>query len=186
VIPEPYASVLKACWHAGAFAAVIDGAGRTGLLDRPDRETIDDRQMMGLRGLIQRALDADLLREIICRGALEDRMAWTEVSRRAPGTLAGAAWVMLVLAVCDRASAQAVAVSSSKPVSERTGEVGCWIVAHQPLSRLARAEVFWHLDTYPSRRAAAEAAKRPRGVVVEARVRYGCSRSKGSGGARPA
>jgi hypothetical protein len=39
-------------------------------------------------------------------------------------------------------------------------------VAYQPLGRLTHVEVFWHLDTYSSR-AAAEAAKRPSGVVVE-------------------
>jgi hypothetical protein len=37
----------------------------------------------------------------------------------------------------------------------------------EPLGRLPRAEVFWHLDTFPNR-AAAEAAKGARGTVVEA------------------
>ena len=54
-----------------------------------------------------------------------------------------------------------------KPVSERTSEVGCWIVAHQHIGQLMQSPVFWHIDAYPTR-AAAEAAKGPRGTVVQA------------------
>jgi quercetin dioxygenase-like cupin family protein len=75
--------------------------------------------------------------------------------------LAGIIWSVMVLAMCDQAFAQC------KPVSERTGEVGCWIMADVPLGELSRAAVFWHLDSYPSR-AAAEAAKGPHGTVIEA------------------
>jgi quercetin dioxygenase-like cupin family protein len=53
-----------------------------------------------------------------------------------------------------------------KPASERTGVVGCWIVAHEPLGSLPESPVFWHLDVYPTREAA-ESAKAPRGTVVE-------------------
>jgi len=54
------------------------------------------------------------------------------------------------------------------PISERAGrDVGCWLIVAEPLGRLTSSEVFWHLDTYPTR-AAAEAAKGPRGTVVEA------------------
>jgi quercetin dioxygenase-like cupin family protein len=54
-----------------------------------------------------------------------------------------------------------------KPVTERTTELGCWILADQPLGRIDQPQVFWHLDVYPSR-AGAEKAKGPRGIVVEA------------------
>jgi quercetin dioxygenase-like cupin family protein len=54
-----------------------------------------------------------------------------------------------------------------RPASERTGELGCWIMADEPVGRLARAQVSWHLDAFPTR-AAAEAAKGPGGAVVEA------------------
>jgi quercetin dioxygenase-like cupin family protein len=54
-----------------------------------------------------------------------------------------------------------------KPVSGRTGELGCWIVADQPIGQLATSQAFWHLDTYPTPEAAA-AAKGPRGAVVTA------------------
>ena len=53
-----------------------------------------------------------------------------------------------------------------KPVSERTTEVGCWIVAHEPVGELNEPQVFWHLDVYPTR-AAAQEAKMPQGTVIE-------------------
>jgi hypothetical protein len=52
------------------------------------------------------------------------------------------------------------AMGICKPVSERTGEVGCWIIAHEPIGQLNQSQMFWHLDVYPTR-AAAEAAKGP-------------------------
>jgi len=53
-----------------------------------------------------------------------------------------------------------------KPVSQRTGELGCWIVAHESMGQLTQPQVFWHLDVYPTH-ASAEAAKGPHGTVVE-------------------
>ena len=46
------------------------------------------------------------------------------------------------------------------PVSQRTGPLGCWIIAEEPLGPLPRTPLFWHMSTYPNREAA-EAAKRP-------------------------
>jgi len=65
-------------------------------------------------------------------------------------------------------AAQGVAVPGDpcKPVSQRTQQIGCWILADDPVGQLAKAQVFWHLDTYPTR-SAAEADKGPQGVVVE-------------------
>ena len=64
--------------------------------------------------------------------------------------------------------AQGVAVPGDKckPVSARTQEIGCWILADDPVGQLTTAQVFWHLDAYPTR-SAAEADKGPQGVVVE-------------------
>jgi len=53
-----------------------------------------------------------------------------------------------------------------RPISERTAEVGCWIMSDDGLGQLPRAPMFWHLDSYPTR-AQAEAAKGQRGTVVE-------------------
>jgi quercetin dioxygenase-like cupin family protein len=58
-------------------------------------------------------------------------------------------------------------IGNCKPVTERTAEKGCWVLADQPVGRLETPQVFWHLDAYATR-AAAEKAKGPRGAVVEA------------------
>jgi quercetin dioxygenase-like cupin family protein len=57
------------------------------------------------------------------------------------------------------------AVVTCKPMSQRTGELGCWILVDQPVGPLTKSQVFWHLDTYPTQEAA-EAAKGTRGAVV--------------------
>ena len=85
--------------------------------------------------------------------------------RRARGALVAIMWSLMALATGEQVLAQGG--TACKPVSERTGEVGCWIMAAVPLGELSRAAVFWHLDSYPSR-AAAEAAKGPHGTVIEA------------------
>jgi quercetin dioxygenase-like cupin family protein len=53
-----------------------------------------------------------------------------------------------------------------KPTSERTGELGCWIMTDQLLGPIGKSETFWHLDVYPTR-ADAERARQPLGAVVE-------------------
>ena len=85
--------------------------------------------------------------------------------RRARGALVAIVWSLMALATGEQVLAQGTPMC--KAVSERTGEVGCWIVADVPLGELSRTTVFWHLDSYPSR-AAAEAAKGPHGTVIEA------------------
>ena len=69
---------------------------------------------------------------------------------------------------CAHLGAQGVAAKGDtcKPVSQRTQEVGCWILADDPIGSLKSPHVFWHLDAYPNR-AAAMADKGPRGIVVE-------------------
>jgi hypothetical protein len=78
--------------------------------------------------------------------------------RRARSTLVVMVCSLMVLASCEPVLAQGE--TGCKPVRERTGEVGCWIMADVPLGKLSQAAVLWHLDSYPSR-AAAEAAKGP-------------------------
>lgn len=69
---------------------------------------------------------------------------------------------------CPQLFAQGVAVPGDKckPVSEQTQEIGCWILADDSVGQLTEAQVFWHLDTYPTR-TAAQADKGPQGIVVE-------------------
>jgi quercetin dioxygenase-like cupin family protein len=53
-----------------------------------------------------------------------------------------------------------------RPATERTGELGCWIIVNAELGKLPDGAIFWHLDTYATA-AEAEAAKGRRGTVVE-------------------
>jgi quercetin dioxygenase-like cupin family protein len=48
----------------------------------------------------------------------------------------------------------------------RNQQVGCWILADDPIGRLNQPSVFWALDVYATR-AAAEQDKGPRGTVLE-------------------
>ena len=74
----------------------------------------------------------------------------------------------LLVLLCAQVMAQGVATpgDTCKPASMRTQEVGCWILAENPIGQLTKPEVFWHLDRYATR-AAAEADKGPQGTVVE-------------------
>src|SRR5688572_1837575 len=95
--------------------------------------------------------------------ATEGRMTGPRICRGLGVVLAGMAGGAVVSPSShDQPLAQAV-VGACRPVGERTSEVGCWILAHQPLGEMRHPEVFWHLATYPSR-AAAEAAKGSLGI----------------------
>jgi quercetin dioxygenase-like cupin family protein len=73
---------------------------------------------------------------------------------------------VLLLAAASPALGQAH-LRPCPPPSERTGEPGpTCSTAQQSLGRLPQAPIFWHLDVYATR-ALAEAAKGPRGTVVE-------------------
>jgi hypothetical protein len=73
----------------------------------------------------------------------------------------------LLVTLAIRASAQP-SESQCRPVGERTSEVGCWIMVDAPIGRLPAGPIFWHLDTYPTRAAAEEQAKKRHGTVVDA------------------
>jgi hypothetical protein len=75
---------------------------------------------------------------------------------------------LLIVLSCNQLLAQGVAAPGGmcKPVSQRTQEVGCWILADDPIGQLVKSPVFWYLDVY-STRAAAEADKKPRGAILE-------------------
>lgn len=77
------------------------------------------------------------------------------------------AFFLLVLAG-QKLSAQGVALLGGvcKPASMRDQQVGCWILADDPIGQLTKSAVFWTLDAYPTR-AAAEVDKGPRGTVLE-------------------
>ena len=58
-------------------------------------------------------------------------------------------------------------LESCKPVAERTGPDGCWIIASTSLGRLTDTPVFWTLDVFATRQSA-EATRAPNATVVEA------------------
>jgi hypothetical protein len=88
----------------------------------------------------------------------------------APAAICTATTCLLLMLLIQAASApgQTAPRRTCLPISERAGrDVGCWLIVAEPLGQLPRSEVFWHLDTFPTR-AAAVAAKGARGTVVEA------------------
>jgi quercetin dioxygenase-like cupin family protein len=100
----------------------------------------------------------------IVRGGMTGFMTWVMPDaswQRRRVTLTALGCVMLFLALCDPAWAQ-----NCKPVSQRTGELGCWITATTRLGQLPAQPLFWHLDIFPTR-ADAEATKGARSTVVE-------------------
>jgi quercetin dioxygenase-like cupin family protein len=69
------------------------------------------------------------------------------------------------IAACERAQIREMGIC--KPITQRTAEVGCWIITNEAIGRLPEGQIFWHLDAYPTR-AVAETARGERGTVVEA------------------
>jgi quercetin dioxygenase-like cupin family protein len=99
----------------------------------------------------------------------DESEARTEARRMTRHALpVGILFLSLLFLPGKRLVAQGVAVPGDKckPVSERTEELGCWILADDSVGQLTQAQVFWHLDNYPTR-TAAQADKGPQGVVVE-------------------
>lgn len=73
----------------------------------------------------------------------------------------------LIVIFCTQADGQPVSGGACRPVSERTQDVGCWILSNDPVGDLAGAQTFWHLDAFVTRDAA-EAAKTKRSTIVQA------------------
>ena len=80
----------------------------------------------------------------------------------------GALLVALATAIVPGTPLRAQTDGTCVPVAERAGRTfGCFITARQELGRLpARPDLYWHLQTYPTR-AAAERARASRSTVVE-------------------
>jgi len=80
--------------------------------------------------------------------------------------IAAAATFVGVLLGAQAAAQHAPEGTRCRPMSERTGDKGCWILADSPRGKPGRSEIFWHLDVYPTR-ADADRAKGADGTVVE-------------------
>lgn len=79
-------------------------------------------------------------------------------------------WIALLCAsaVCPAlAQKPPQKLESCKPVSERTGVEGCWIIASTELGKLPASPVFWTLDVYPTKESA-KAVVGKNSTVVEA------------------
>ena len=73
----------------------------------------------------------------------------------------------LACLLCGEAAAQPIPGGVCRLVSERTADIGCWIISNDPVGELAGTQTFWHLDVFATREAA-EAAKTKRSTVVQA------------------
>ena len=73
----------------------------------------------------------------------------------------------LFVIFCTQADGQPVSGGVCRPVSERTQDVGCWILSNDPVGELVGTQTFWHLDAFVTRDAA-EAAKTKRSTIVQA------------------
>jgi quercetin dioxygenase-like cupin family protein len=90
------------------------------------------------------------------------------ITRVTVGLLTMIALAVLALGMGDAARGEEPRMlAACLPVSQRTGPVGCWIMAQEALGPLPQTPLFWHLSTFPNR-AAAEAAKGPGATVMEA------------------
>jgi quercetin dioxygenase-like cupin family protein len=97
---------------------------------------------------------------------LGERGAMTTLRSLGQPVVIAAAWAMILGASSAMSQSEGTG-GRCVPVSERAGrELGCFVMASNSLGRLGQAPIYWHIDTYPSR-AAAEAAKGPRGTVVQ-------------------
>ena len=77
-------------------------------------------------------------------------------------------WLSILLALPITAtSAQAQGFGVCKPVSERSGELGCWILKDQPIGRASRPAMYWHLDAYADS-AEAQRARGASAIVIHA------------------
>ena len=88
-------------------------------------------------------------------------------------------WTAGASGACGDALAQNAERIPCRPVSERTGEMGCWIISAEPIVELPAGPLFWHLDTY-STLTEAEAAKGQREFMARPDPRHagaGCTNS---------
>jgi hypothetical protein len=79
----------------------------------------------------------------------------------------GFVWLLAPTQLSAQSNAQLPAFGVCKPASERTTEIGCWIIIDQPVGRIEQGQVYWHLDVYRTREEA-EKARGPHGAVIEA------------------
>ena len=56
------------------------------------------------------------------------------------------AWSVATTFLTTQPSPQHMAQGTvCKPIGERKGELGCWIMTDQPPGNIAKSDIFWHL-----------------------------------------
>lgn len=63
----------------------------------------------------------------------------------------GYVWFLAPIWVNAQSNAKPPSFGVGKPVSERTMELGCWILVDQPVGRIEEGQDYWHLDVYWAR-----------------------------------
>lgn len=74
--------------------------------------------------------------------------------------------VILALAASSFAQSPREGFGVCKPATQRSHELGCWILTDSSVGKLTDAQVYWHLRAFADR-ASAEAAKTDTGTVVD-------------------
>ncbi len=97
------------------------------------------------------------------RSVVLARIAWHSFRLYRFGVLVALA--LLFPAAC--VTAQGQKLESCKPVGERTGPEGCWILTSAHVGKLPATPIFWTLDRYSTPESAKEASLEG-GTVVEA------------------
>jgi hypothetical protein len=95
----------------------------------------------------------------------EDLIMKSPARHCSPFVLVALAWLLGAISLSAQSNAQLPSFGICKPVTERTTELGCWILVDHPLGKIDQGEVFWYLDTYPAREDADKT--KGSGTVVE-------------------
>lgn len=78
-------------------------------------------------------------------------------------------FLLFVSVILPHAAGQTPGMGKCKPVESRknNGDEGCWILSDQKIGTLGNQPIYWYVDRFPTRTAAA-AAGTSRGTVVDA------------------
>jgi hypothetical protein len=91
------------------------------------------------------------------------------------GHLPGIFTLLLLAPYCSYLSAKGVHVPGAvcRPMSQWTREIGCWIMADDPIGRLAKSPMFWQLDEYTARAAAEAGNEFPSFRIMQTQIACG-------------
>jgi hypothetical protein len=114
---------------------------------------------------MSRPLKLKVIGTVLCRFSNSPITGYRVVCGGAPQTFSLPSGLSLLM--CLRSAMYALqpqGLVRCKPVSQKTGETGCWILGSQPVAASSRS-VFWTIDVFPTRELA-EHAKGSEGTVI--------------------